>query len=163
MDSFGISSSKTNASTIIIFVYVFLFILVLLYFFVARRNRAWMEFTGKRVLLITAHPDDECMFFGPVIYHACKEASSFSLLCLTKGKKKTSTAFCTIKVKYLDILTKLSLRSLLTLHFFFKGDYNGEGNERKQELLKSCKILGIRNVTTLDNEYVQVEIHNRTE
>jgi hypothetical protein len=29
--------------------------------------------------------------------------------------------------------------------------------------LKSCKILGIRNVTTLDNEYVQVEIHNRTE
>ena len=118
MDNYGFPGSKSNASSVIFLVYFFLFILVLLYFIVALRNRAWKEFTGKRVLLITAHPDDECMFFGPVIYHACKEASSFSLLCLTKG------------------------------------DYNGEGSQRKQELVKSCKILGIQNVTVLDNDMI---------
>ena len=86
MDSYDISDAKFNANTVIILVYFVLFLLVLLYCFVARRNRAWMEFSGKRVLLITAHPDDECLFFGPVIYHACKQASSFRLLCLTNGK-----------------------------------------------------------------------------
>jgi hypothetical protein len=86
MNTYDFSGFQSNASTIIIAVYFVLFVLVVLYCFVARRNRAWMEFSGKRVLLITAHPDDECMFFGPVIYHACKESSSFSLLCLTKGK-----------------------------------------------------------------------------
>ena len=89
MNGYDISSyANSKASTVIIAVYLFLFVIVVLYCFVARRNRAWMEFSGKRVLLITAHPDDECMFFGPVIYHACKVASSFSLLCLTKGKQE---------------------------------------------------------------------------
>ncbi|XP_028400346.1 N-acetylglucosaminyl-phosphatidylinositol de-N-acetylase-like [Dendronephthya gigantea] len=109
---------KPYSSAIIVAVYFVLFLLVVFYCFVARRNRSWVEFRGKRVLLITAHPDDECMFFGPVIYHASKEAASFSLLCMTKG------------------------------------DFNNEGEQRKQELLKSCKILGIKNVTTLDNKMI---------
>lgn len=82
----------------------------------ARRNKPWMEFSGKKVLLIIAHPDDECMFFGPVIADVGKVASSFSLLCLSKGNY-----------------------------------YNQLGDQRKKELFKSCKILGISNVTTLDN------------
>ena len=85
MNSYDIFGAKFNASNAIIAIYFLLFVLVILYWFVARRNRAWMVFSGKRVLLITAHPDDECLFFGPVIYHALKEASSFSLLCLTNG------------------------------------------------------------------------------
>ena len=56
-----------------------------------------MVFRGKRVLLITAHPDDECMFFGPVIYHVLKEASSFSLLCLTNGN------FCIFVLAFLFV------------------------------------------------------------
>ena len=46
--------------------------------------------------------------------------------------------------------------TFLIFRFFSKGNYNNEGDQRKQELLQSCKILGIKNVTTLDNKYVIV-------
>lgn len=37
------------------------------------------------VLLITAHPDDECMFFAPSINHFIKSGMSVDLLCLSTG------------------------------------------------------------------------------
>jgi N-acetylglucosaminylphosphatidylinositol deacetylase len=43
----------------------------------------------KRVLLITAHPDDECMFFAPCIMQIIQnntEPCQLFLLCLTNGK-----------------------------------------------------------------------------
>lgn len=41
----------------------------------------------KRVLVITSHPDDECMFFGPVIYSIVRNLDSkIYLLCLSHGK-----------------------------------------------------------------------------
>ncbi|KAJ9588904.1 hypothetical protein L9F63_017782, partial [Diploptera punctata] len=40
----------------------------------------------KKVLFVTAHPDDECMFFGPVILKlAQKSDCQLFLLCLTEG------------------------------------------------------------------------------
>lgn len=40
----------------------------------------------KRVLLIIAHPDDECMFFGPTIFNLLKvEKCVVYLLCLSTG------------------------------------------------------------------------------
>ena len=40
----------------------------------------------KRVLVITAHPDDECMFFGPVIKKLTqKKDCKVFLLCLSTG------------------------------------------------------------------------------
>ncbi|XP_071448751.1 N-acetylglucosaminyl-phosphatidylinositol de-N-acetylase [Hetaerina americana] len=42
----------------------------------------------KRVLFITAHPDDECMFFGPVILNlAQRKDCELFLLCLSTGNK----------------------------------------------------------------------------
>jgi N-acetylglucosaminylphosphatidylinositol deacetylase len=35
-------------------------------------------------LLVTAHPDDESMFFGPTLVSLCKKRS-VSLLCLSTG------------------------------------------------------------------------------
>ncbi|XP_063234381.1 N-acetylglucosaminyl-phosphatidylinositol de-N-acetylase [Bacillus rossius redtenbacheri] len=40
----------------------------------------------KRVLLVTAHPDDECMFFGPTIVKLARRAEcQLFLLCLSQG------------------------------------------------------------------------------
>ncbi|PSN52927.1 hypothetical protein C0J52_03013 [Blattella germanica] len=40
----------------------------------------------KRVLFVTAHPDDECMFFGPIILKlAQKNDCQLFLLCLSEG------------------------------------------------------------------------------
>ncbi|XP_048872882.1 N-acetylglucosaminyl-phosphatidylinositol de-N-acetylase [Brienomyrus brachyistius] len=40
---------------------------------------------GVRALLITAHPDDECMFFAPTILRLLELNASVHLLCLSSG------------------------------------------------------------------------------
>ena len=40
----------------------------------------------RRVLFVIAHPDDECMFFGPAIMHFIhKEKALVFLICLSDG------------------------------------------------------------------------------
>ncbi|KAI9503114.1 putative deacetylase LmbE-like domain-containing protein [Coemansia spiralis] len=40
----------------------------------------------KHVLFVTAHPDDECMFFSPTLAYLSKHSDvAISLLCLSKG------------------------------------------------------------------------------
>ena len=46
-------------------------------------SKSSMKF-GKNILFVTAHPDDECMFFTPTIY-ALKERSNLYLLVLSNG------------------------------------------------------------------------------
>jgi N-acetylglucosaminylphosphatidylinositol deacetylase len=42
--------------------------------------------TVKRVLFVIAHPDDECMFFGPVILKlAQRNDCQMFVLCLSEG------------------------------------------------------------------------------
>lgn len=42
---------------------------------------------GGRVCVLVAHPDDEAMFFTPVIRRMCgEEGSQVYVLCLTNGK-----------------------------------------------------------------------------
>jgi len=38
-----------------------------------------------RVLIITAHPDDECMFFGPTILHLKMRNIPVKIICLSSG------------------------------------------------------------------------------
>lgn len=41
----------------------------------------------RRVLIVTAHPDDECMFFGPTILSLAKRPNcTVYLLCLSNGE-----------------------------------------------------------------------------
>ncbi|CAK1590303.1 unnamed protein product [Parnassius mnemosyne] len=40
---------------------------------------------AKRVLIVTAHPDDECMFFGPTIFRLCEQGADVHILCLSNG------------------------------------------------------------------------------
>lgn len=40
---------------------------------------------GIRALIVTAHPDDECMFFAPTIVRLAEFNASVHLLCLSEG------------------------------------------------------------------------------
>lgn len=49
----------------------------------------YFESQAKRVLLVIAHPDDECMFFGPLIVRLVKSGkSTIYVLCLSSGDSK---------------------------------------------------------------------------
>ncbi|XP_075146241.1 phosphatidylinositol glycan anchor biosynthesis class L [Haematobia irritans] len=53
----------------------------------------WGSSTAKRVLFVISHPDDECMFFGPLIYTLTRQQKcEVYLLCLSNGnfEKKSS-------------------------------------------------------------------------
>lgn len=39
----------------------------------------------RRILLLTAHPDDECMFFAPTILQLVASSSDVYSLCLSTG------------------------------------------------------------------------------
>ncbi len=39
----------------------------------------------RRVLLVIAHPDDECMFFAPTIHSLVKSDVKVNVLCLSNG------------------------------------------------------------------------------
>ncbi|XP_063368968.1 N-acetylglucosaminyl-phosphatidylinositol de-N-acetylase [Cydia amplana] len=43
---------------------------------------------AKRVLIVVAHPDDECMFFGPTIFRLCEQDADVYLLCLSNGNSE---------------------------------------------------------------------------
>lgn len=54
----------------------------------AKRYRQPVQFPQcKRALIVTAHPDDECMFFGPTILSLTQRTDCHVyLLCLSNGK-----------------------------------------------------------------------------
>ncbi|ORY75484.1 putative deacetylase LmbE-like domain-containing protein [Protomyces lactucae-debilis] len=41
--------------------------------------------TGKRFLLVIAHPDDECMFFSPTLLNLTSHGNAVHVLCLSNG------------------------------------------------------------------------------
>ena len=65
-----------------------------------------MTLSGKRICVVTAHPDDEAMFFSPTLA-AVVPSNDVFLLCLSSG------------------------------------DFDGLGETRKKEILKSARVFGI--------------------
>ena len=49
------------------------------------RKRPLKPLPGERILLVTAHPDDEAMFFSPFLLSSSSTAQEISLLCLSTG------------------------------------------------------------------------------
>uniref|UniRef100_A0A8D8YV19 N-acetylglucosaminylphosphatidylinositol deacetylase n=1 Tax=Cacopsylla melanoneura TaxID=428564 RepID=A0A8D8YV19_9HEMI len=49
------------------------------------KNASQNDSSMKRVLIVTAHPDDECMFFGPTILNLRLRNVHVSLLCMSAG------------------------------------------------------------------------------
>jgi len=66
----------------------YLCVCVFLYIILKKVNPVAWQLPGppNRLLLITAHPDDEVMFFGPLIYWLThSRVSEIFLLCLSMG------------------------------------------------------------------------------
>ncbi|XP_076236684.1 phosphatidylinositol glycan anchor biosynthesis class L [Calliopsis andreniformis] len=76
---------------LLIAVTAYLCVCICLYSILKRVSHAAWQFPGPpaRILLVTAHPDDEVMFFGPLVYWVTRsKASEIYLLCLTTGGNK---------------------------------------------------------------------------
>ncbi|GFR52129.1 hypothetical protein Agub_g14644 [Astrephomene gubernaculifera] len=66
--------------------YYFLLAILLLTIYVwqkFRRTRTWRP--GHRALLVTAHPDDESLFFAPYLTRALQAGIQVHILCLSTG------------------------------------------------------------------------------
>ena len=68
---------------------IFISVLILLYVVAMQYSKTLDSSTkikfNKNVLYVTAHPDDECMFFTPTIYAMNKAKSNLYLLVLSNG------------------------------------------------------------------------------
>jgi N-acetylglucosaminylphosphatidylinositol deacetylase len=95
---------------------------------------------NERILFLTAHPDDECMFFAPTIT-ALTSRMKFGL--------DYSTEYSTSKA-YPEVFS-------LCLSV---GDADGLGNVRRDELRRSLDVLGIKseNREVIDHPYVSSSI-----
>jgi N-acetylglucosaminylphosphatidylinositol deacetylase len=57
---------------------------VFLVFLIQKRSQKAFS-NSKNILIVIAHPDDECMFFGPAILYLIGKGLSVHLLCLSIG------------------------------------------------------------------------------
>ncbi|XP_053690541.1 N-acetylglucosaminyl-phosphatidylinositol de-N-acetylase [Sabethes cyaneus] len=77
---------------ILLVVFIYTLVCLILYKLLFHRCSQWLMLFRKcrlpqtnRALLVTAHPDDECMFFGPTILELRRRNCRVFLLCLSEG------------------------------------------------------------------------------
>ncbi|KAH3853283.1 N-acetylglucosaminyl-phosphatidylinositol de-N-acetylase-like [Dreissena polymorpha] len=75
------------AFLILEFLWPFAIVLVLCYVYIkcSAVNHFIRSGCKQNVLIVTAHPDDECMFFAPTILSLLQEGHQIYLVCLSKG------------------------------------------------------------------------------
>ncbi|KAI9018983.1 N-acetylglucosaminyl-phosphatidylinositol de-N-acetylase-like protein [Hyaloraphidium curvatum] len=102
----------------------------LLYYIYLARGPDAVPPGWNRVLLVTAHPDDECMFFGPTLVRLAGRAAAES----GPGKERTVRVLC-----------------------LSTGNGDSLGYIRTKELVESCKTFGIPldHVEVLDHPELQ--------
>lgn len=101
---------------IVLLVFVYTLLCLVLYKLLFHRFGRWLKVVRKsrlpansnRALLVTAHPDDESMFFGPTILELRRRNCRVFVLCLSDG------------------------------------NFNQQGDVRRQELWDACESLGIK-------------------
>ena len=100
----------------------------------------------KNTLIIIAHPDDESMFFTPVILSLRKFSSQVFILCLSEGSTHTHT--------HIHLFTNFST-----------GDYYGDGSLRRKELISAANNLFIlpKYVNVISHKWVENEVIVDTE
>lgn len=76
-----VTTIKTKKFRVTMFVFA-VWILIIFTIF-THLNKKKPTFTGKKVLFITAHPDDESMFFSPTIENLREQGWELHLLCMS--------------------------------------------------------------------------------
>ena len=84
--------------------------------------------SGQNVLIVTAHPDDETMFFGPTIISKLNQNINIS-----NEKSKTN----------------------VFLLCFSNGNYYGIGKQRTEELEECCRVLDIKKVSVIEDNRLE--------
>ena len=134
------------------------------HFLVRNKKNSILKDVQKKlsnVLFLIAHPDDECMFFGPAITSlTCQTDSSSSkkkaakniyILCLSDGKYPFIRQ---VSSDWLQTLSDPPPFQSLTVNFCsFPGNAEGLGKLRKEEFFKSCRLLGIHESNIILHEY----------
>ena len=104
----------------------------------------------RRTLFITAHPDDECMFFAPTILSlTARQPETVHLLCLSDGLREIRT-----------ISVSRNLNEFFFLCTFLAhntGGFYGHGAVRRKELAAATTMLGIPadNVQLVNDRWAQ--------
>jgi N-acetylglucosaminylphosphatidylinositol deacetylase len=94
---------------------------------------------ARNVLVVTAHPDDESLFFGPTILQLTRKKIQTNLLVLSAGSWRSPLA-SSIQAIY----RKLELISIVT------GNHYGLGSVRRTEQQHACSVLGLKRCEVLD-------------
>lgn len=77
---------KAILDQILVSTLVYLLVCIILYKLVFKWRATKFPDQLRRVLLVTAHPDDECMFFGPTLLSLCRRKNcEVYVLCLSNG------------------------------------------------------------------------------
>ncbi|QEE30138.1 PIG-L family deacetylase [Terriglobus albidus] len=85
---------------------------------------------GLRMMVVVAHPDDECFAFGGAIALATRHGVEVSCICLTDGQAATNRGVST--------------------------DGKDLGRIRREEFAASCEVLGIQHYELLDYHDAQL-------
>ena len=86
MITFSISQISEYQMEILTVILLFILTFCLIFYALCANARRKEIRTARRVLLVTCHPDDETMFFGPTILSMTKNPSvSLFLLCMSNG------------------------------------------------------------------------------
>jgi N-acetylglucosaminylphosphatidylinositol deacetylase len=103
------------------------------------------------ILIVTAHPDDESMFFSPTIQNLIRCRKRVHILCLSSG----SSPFLSFLFLCLQDHDCLFLCNPL-------GDSLNQGKIRKLELYHSCSILGVprSNVMLIEDVRLRDGLHS---
>lgn len=109
----------------------------------------------ERALLVTAHPDDECMFFGPTLQWLQRNGVEIGVLCLSTGARDFRKCMSaqdparpscpwTKQGPPNTIATSIHHDQPTAAPACSAGNAAGMGRVRQQELLSSCRELEVR-------------------
>lgn len=100
-----------------------------------QRSSGWKLLRDvRRILLVVAHPDDECLFFGPLLQGLLK-GSPPSIDDDDMGAEPDAN--------HVQESDKPFTSPDIHVLCLSSGDFRQHGTERKSEFLRSCKRLGI--------------------
>jgi len=94
-----------------------------------------------KLLLITAHPDDECMFFLPSIKSYLKRGTEVHILCLSTGVFMSQEHNTLVQKSARSFTHRFYATIVVT--FASAGNADGLGHLRSQELLHACSLINI--------------------
>jgi LmbE family N-acetylglucosaminyl deacetylase len=102
-----------------------------------------MECTN--IMLVTAHPDDEAMFFAPTLHKLQQQGTTIHILCLSTGEALSHT-------RKQDNQTYLwTLLNLRLVCWPAVGNGAGLGRVRSKELLAAARVLQVWGVCNSTN------------